>query len=192
MLWKYVKCVNFWLVLTSLIIAAFAILSYRHGVSVHEAINRPYLDFVDSSHELTEVARATKRINHQKFETFLVNMGNRPAIFDANDIRYEGYPLVVWEPEEPTSGVIFPGQKIRLSWIIQWNEETAEYLNWVKTEMDPVSWCIVCNIELSVHYGLLGTHSTSSYFTTLQSSHSRTPDGRIGISEFSFSIKDAK
>jgi len=184
--------VNFWLILANIILATFAILSYRHGISVHEAIDRPYLEFINSSQELTEVAKAKKTISHQKFETFLINEGNRPAMFDASNIKYEGYPTVVWEPEEPTAGVIFPNQKIRLSWIVYWNEETAQYLKWVREEMDPVTWCIVCNIELTVRYGLLGTNSTSSYFTTLQSSHSRTPDGRIGKSEFSFSIKDAR
>lgn len=183
---------NFWLILANIILAAFAILSYRHGVSVHEAINRPYLGFINSSQDLTEVAKVKKTISHQKFETFLINDGNRPAMFDAGSIKYEGYPAVIWEPEEPTIGVIFPNQKIRLSWIVYWNEESAQYFKWVKEERDPVTWCTVCNIELTVHYGLLGTNSTSSYFTTLQSSHSRTPDGRIGISEFSFNIKDAR
>src|SRR3989338_3048120 len=176
---------NFWLILANIILAACAIFSYRHGVSVHEAINRPYLEFINSSQELTEVAKAKKIISHQKFETFLVNDGNRPAMFDASNVKYEGYPAVAWEPEEPATGVIFPNQKIRLSWIVYWNEETAQYLKWVMEEMDPVTLCIVCNIELTVYYGLLGTNSTSSYFTTLQSSHSRTPDGRRGRSEFS-------
>ena len=188
----WLKQPNGWLVAANIILATFAILSYRHGVLVHEAINRPYIDFVDSSQQLTEVAIASKRISHQKIETFLVNVGNRPAVFNTNNIKYKGYPKIVWEPEEPTSGVIFPGQKIRLSWIVYWNEETADYLKWIREEMDPVTWCIVCDIELTVQYGLSGDSSNGSYFTTLQSTHTRTPDGRIGQSEFSFGVKDAQ
>src|SRR3989344_7887976 len=87
--------VNFWIITANIILAAFAILSYLHGVSVHEAINRPYLGFINSSQELTEVAKAKRTISHQKFETFLVNNGNRPAIFDAGSIINQPHKYII-------------------------------------------------------------------------------------------------
>lgn len=186
--------VNVGLVLLTLVTAFVAILSYRQGLLVDKATNRPYLNFDLASSKLVLVDdfQKTRKISPQKLETFIVNVGNRPAHFKVTDIKYKGYPNLLITPEENAEGVIFPNQKVRLGWIILWDEEGEDYRKWVNEKMDPITWCVFCDVQITISYDILGASMKDSYFTTLASEYAPSKEGRIMKSEYSFRIIDAR
>lgn len=165
-------------------------LTYQNIVSTDQKINRPHLALEDSTLGFTEVAQKSERFNQLKFETFLVNIGNLPAEFNIVDTHHKGYNGIFWLPEEPTNGIIFPDQKIRLSWILEWNKEAEDFQEWLKEGWDPVFPFEVTQISIKVDYSLLDDEN-NLYFTELESILTRIPDGRIGTVEFSWSIVGA-
>ena len=174
------------------ILSLISVMYFNSKITVtSENINRPYLSLVDSNLEFTEPAIKSYRFNQFRFETYITNIGNLPARFIITNTNHVGYDEILWSPEEPIDGIIFPQQKIRLSWILSWDNDSESFLKWAKEEMNPAFLSVIEKIMLRVDYSFVNDNNYT-YFTELQSELTRIRNGQIGTSEFSWKITNAR
>ncbi|MEK7565001.1 MAG: hypothetical protein AAB501_02075 [Patescibacteria group bacterium] len=182
---------DFFLGLVNFTLVVVTVNTLLQSMQTSEKIDRPFINLENSLLQYTKTDIDTGKFNQLSFETYLVNTGKLPAVFDVSKITVDGYTKVIKTPVEQTSGVIFPNQHIKLAWILEWNEDSEELIKWAREERDPRYLCTVCGLSITTDYRLIGEEK-NKYYSLLTSEKLRTPDGKFGKFNFSFIVSGAK
>lgn len=118
----------------------------------------------------------------------MINTGNIPAKFVVDSKENILYRGISWTSLEPESGVVFPGQKVDLGWLVEW-DHNEEFESWVKESSKGSPPAFSLGAKINVIYSDLGDYE-NSYNTTIKSEFSIIDNDKNNFS-ISWKIEDA-
>lgn len=167
-------------------------INYLHSTQLEILDRRPWVTINAPQVILTTVGQKTNSGNPLLISTYVENIGKTPAVFDSEVVLKNSYPGIFVTEEEPSDGVLFPGEKRRIGWIARWNNEDEAISEWARTQRGPYILCVLCGATLRVNYKTLNTAKAKDYFTLSELEWSVNKEGYIAGVEQSFKTIDAR